>query len=69
MARITTWDCCGENQRLIVNESFSYECIVDEDTGRLYVDTNDYASDGYEGLECLNCGKEFDIQANFEEVD
>lgn len=53
-------DCC-ESPRIMVNESFSYEVTLDD--GRLYINTSDYASDGYEGMECMNCGREYDVQA------
>lgn len=54
-------ECCAE-PRVMVNESFSYEVSFTED-GKLFIDTNDYCTDGFEGMECMNCGKQYDVQS------
>ncbi len=52
-------NCC-DNPRLMVNESFSYE--VTENDGKLFINLNDYATDGFEGLECMTCYKEYNVK-------
>lgn len=61
---IKQFDCCND-QRIICNESFSYECSIDPDTNKLFIDTNDYCTNGFTNFECMNCNKQF---GNFNEI-
>ena len=54
----TTTKCC-DNQRLRVDESFSYTCEFIN--GKLVINLNNYCSEGYEYLTCDFCGKDWDI--------
>ena len=57
---VTELKCCAD-QRLMMDESFSYECSMED--GKLWIHTNDYATDGFENLQCINCGVSFDDEA------
>ena len=58
---------CCRNQRIVVDESFSYETYYDEDEELYIITTNDYASEGFEKPHCVNCGFEWHIDdLNFE---
>jgi len=50
---------CCDNQRLVVDESFSYECEFIDDV--LSITVNDYCSDGFENLHCTNCYEQFKL--------
>jgi len=58
--KVTELKCCND-QRLMMDESFSYECQILE--GKLWIDTSDYCTDGFENLQCINCGESFDESA------
>lgn len=53
---------CCDNQRLMVDESFSYEVEWDEDEDKLFIYTNDYCTDGFQNLQCANCGAQFKLE-------
>ena len=53
-------ECC-DNQRMMVDESFSYATLYDLETGLYIIDTNDYATLGFENPQCINCGTTWDI--------
>ena len=48
--------CCDE-QRIVVDEAFSYEARIKD--GKLFIDTDDYCTDGFENIRCVNCGADF----------
>jgi len=53
-----TLTCC-DNQRLIVDEQFTYRCeFID---GKLAIYLNEYQSEGFENLTCDNCNETFKI--------
>lgn len=54
----TTETTCCENQRIMVDESFSYECEFEN--GKLNIYTSDYCTDGFDNYRCINCGKVFE---------
>lgn len=51
---VQEFKCC-DNQMMICDESFSYNCSIDDD-GKVYVHSNDSESDGFENFRCNNCG-------------
>lgn len=56
MTKVDT-SCC-DNQRIVVDESFSYQCEFNN--GVLEIYTNDYFTNGFNNYRCLNCDKEFE---------
>lgn len=50
---------CCDNQRIMVDESFSYEASI-TDEGKLFIDTNDYCTLGFENVRCVNRDTSFE---------
>lgn len=52
---------CCDNQRIMVDESFSYETYYDDSEELYIIRTNDYCTDGFQNPTCANCGFSWDI--------
>lgn len=59
MEKITKQDTtCCDNQRIMVDESLSFECYFED--GVLIVDTTDNCTEGFDNYRCINCDKRFE---------
>lgn len=54
----TTETTCCNDQRILVDESFSYECEFEN--GKLVIYSSDYETDGFDNYRCVNCDKKFE---------